>query len=167
MGPIATKTKGKPKKNLAHARLEEAINRIAESQNSGNEQVLREMQQMRSDIQEMKDTLSRIQVKKPFRPRGGFLFGRRRSTPVEIEPPKPKSALPLEDLLPLLPQLGGVIPQLKNPKVSESIKVLSNPAVIAMIQQFLANGGLGGLGGFGLKGKGITPVSRRERRIWR
>nr|WP_253726051.1 hypothetical protein [Brevibacillus borstelensis] len=116
------------------------------------------MHQVRQEIQEMKATLDRLKVRQPSQRRRGGLFGRRRSIPVELEPPKPKPALPLEDLLPLLPQLGNVIPQLKNPKVAESVKVLSNPAVIAMIQQFLANGGL--------KGRTVTPVSRRERRIW-
>ncbi|WP_228728267.1 hypothetical protein [Brevibacillus composti] len=158
MGTIAAKAKGKTKKNpSSRVMLAEAIHRIAEENSASNEQVMREMQQVRRDIEEMKETISRIKVKQPSRSRGGVLFGRRRSIPVELEPPKPKPALPLEDLLPLLPQLGAVIPQLKNPKVAESVKVLSNPAVIAMIQQFLANGGL--------RGRSAAPVSRRDGRM--
>ncbi|MEJ8547577.1 hypothetical protein [Brevibacillus borstelensis] len=159
MGAIAAKTKAKQKsKNSAsQAKMAEAIHRIAEIQSTNNEQVMREMQQVRQDLQEMRETLDRLKVRQPSQRRRGVLFGRRRSIPVEVEPPKPKSPLPLDELLPLLPQLGGVIPQLKNPKVTESIKVLSNPAVIAMIQQFLTNGGL--------KGRTVSNVSRRERRI--
>ncbi|WP_339186232.1 hypothetical protein NST37_02965 [Brevibacillus sp. FSL K6-6036] len=160
MGTIAAKTKAKqkPKNSFSQAKMAEAIHRIAEAHTTSNEQVMREMHQVRQEIQEMKATLDRLKVRQPSQRRRGGLFGRRRSIPVELEPPKPKPALPLEDLLPLLPQLGNVIPQLKNPKVAESVKVLSNPAAIAMIQQFLANGGL--------KGRTVTPVSRRERRIW-
>lgn len=164
MGIIAARTKAKPKQKTksssSQAKMAEAIERIAEVHSSGNEQVMREMHQMRQEIQMMKEKLNRMKTSQPpQRRRGGILFGRRRPDPVEVEPPKPKLALPLEELLPLLPQLGSVIPQLNNPKVADSIKVLSNPAVIGMIQQFLTSSGL--------KGGAASSETRRERRDWR
>jgi hypothetical protein len=128
---------------------------LAEAQNSNNEQIIREMDQVRIELQEMKETLNRLKVQPPAQRRP--LFRRRRRVPVQVEPEKPKLSLSLEDLLPLLPHLSGAFPQLKNPKLAESIKVLANPAVMAMIQQFLANSGL--------TGKSVTQVSRRERRL--
>jgi len=140
------KTKQKSKSSLSRAKIAEAIERMTEAHSSGNAQVMREMSQMRQDIQSMKDKLNRVKISQPSQPRrGGFLFGRRRPIPVQVEPPKPKLSLPLEELLPLLPQLGNMIPQLKNPKVADSIKVLSNPAVISMIQQFLTSSGFKGV----------------------
>ncbi|MFY0544527.1 hypothetical protein [Brevibacillus sp. H7] len=123
----------------------ERLNQLSEAHNSSNEQIMREMGSVRQELHEMKEVLHLLRVKPKREGRsGGLLFGRRRTIPVQMEPEKPKLTLPLDQLLPLLPQLGGVIPQLKNPKVVESIKVLANPAVIAIIQQFLANGGLSG-----------------------
>lgn len=109
----------------------------------------------------MKNTLGRMNVKSSSsrQRRGSFLFGPRRSyvPPKEVEKPKP--VFSLEELLPLLPHLSNTFPQLKNPKVAESIKILSNPAVMSIIQQFLANGGLNML-----TGKQVETVSKRERR---
>lgn len=120
---------------------------------------MREMNQVRQELQDMKDTLGRLKARSATEPRRSLLFGaRRRPIPVQPVPEKTKPAFSLEDLLPLLPHLSGAIPQLKNPKVADSIKVLSNPAVLSMIQQFVANGGLNMLKG------PVEPVSRRERR---
>ncbi|CAJ1004323.1 MULTISPECIES: hypothetical protein [Bacillales] len=130
------------------------MNQLADAQYTSKEQIISEMDQVRSELQEMKETLNRLKVQ-PVPRRRGSIFGRRRRAPVQVEPEKPK--LSLEDLLPLLPHLSSAFPQLKNPKVAESIKVLSNPAVIAMIQQFLANSGL--------TGKSVTQASRKERRF--
>jgi len=122
--------------------------------------MIQELTSVRQDVQEMKDLLSRIRVQ-PQRRRRGLLFGgRRRSIPVQVESIQSKPAISLEQLLPLLPQLGSVIPQLKNPKVAEGVKILSNPAIVGMIQQFLANGGLKG-------SSTVTPVSSRGRRLLR
>jgi hypothetical protein len=135
------------------------LSQLSDTQNSINEQMIREMGSVRQELQEMKELLSRIQVQ-PQRRRRGLLFGaRRRGGQVQMEPEKTKPALPLEDLLPLLPQLGSVIPQLSSPKIAESLKILANPAVLGMIQQFLANGGL--------KGKSITQVGSGGRRLLR
>lgn len=131
------------------------MNQLAEAHNSSKEQIISEMDQVRIELQEMKETLNRLKVQPPAQRRGP-LFRRRRRVPVQVEPEKPKLSLSLEDLLPLLPHLSGAFPQLKNPKVAESIKVLANPAVMAMIQQFLAN--------TGLTGKSVTQASRKERR---
>lgn len=135
------------------------MNKLAREHHSSNEQMMREMNQVRQELQEMKNALGKMNA----RPGGGqrrtsILFGPRRPlAPKEVEKPKP--AFALEDLLPLLPHLSGAFPQLKNPKVAESIKVLSNPAVMSLIQQFLANGGLNML-----TGNQVETVSRRERR---
>lgn len=136
------------------------MNKLARDHTSTNEQMLREMNLVRQEMQDMKNTLGRMNS----RPRGGqrrgsFLFGSRSLLPAPREVEKPKPAFALEDLLPLLPHLSGAIPQLKSPKVAESIKVLSNPAVMSMIQQFLANGGLSML-----TNKQVEAVSKRERR---
>lgn len=125
----------------------ERFNQFSDAHASSNEQIIRELGSVRQDLQEVKEVLNRLRVT-PQRQRRSLLFGRRRQhIPVQIEPEKPKLTLPLDQLLPLLPKLGGMIPQLKNPKVAESIKVLSNPAVMGMIQQFLANGGTQATGG--------------------
>ncbi|MGC5325309.1 hypothetical protein [Brevibacillus sp. SYSU BS000544] len=114
---------------------------------SQNEMLLRELAAVQKNVNEMRSSISRLKPVSPSARRG--LFGRRRQTvPVVVEnEPKQKLSLPIEDLLPLLPQLGGVIPQLNNPKVKETMKILGNPAVMGMIQQFMANGGLSGLTG--------------------
>ncbi len=115
-----------------------------EKMTTQNDQLLQQIVMMQQNMDEMKSVLTRL---KPVRPSSmGGLFGRKRkSIPVTVEPEaKPKLSLSLDELLPLLPQLGGIIPQLNNPKVKETMKVLGNPAVVGMIQQFLANGGLKG-----------------------
>lgn len=136
------------------------LHRIADSTHVSNEQMLREMGEVRQELKDMKEQLNRLKA----RPSGttqrrSILFRPRSTVPVQAEAEKPKPVLSLEDLLPLLPHLSSAFPQLKNPKVADSIKVLSNPAVLSMIQQFVANGGLNVL-----KQKPVTQVSRRERR---
>ncbi|GEB35619.1 hypothetical protein AV540_17540 [Brevibacillus parabrevis] len=137
------------------------MHRLADAHDVSNAQVMREMNQMKQELQDMKDTLGRLKATPSLGPRRSILFGgRQRPVPVQSAPEKPKPAISIEDLLPLLPHLSGAIPQLKNPKVADSIKVLSNPAVMSMIQQFIASGGLNML-----KGQGpVQEVSRRERR---
>ncbi len=128
-----------------------ALNRLEEAHNARSEKLLSEVQAMRLDIDEVKGLLTRF---KPARSRRGLLFSRR-SIPVEVEAaPSGKTTMKLEELLPLLPQLGSVVPQLNHPKMAETLKILSNPAVIRMLQQFLANGGLG---------KAATPARGRHR----
>ena len=110
-----------------------------------NNQLLQELAIVQKSMDEMRSVLTRLRPVAPSVRRGGLFSRRRSSVPVTVEPEvKPKLSLPLEDLLPLLPQLGGVIPQLNNPKVKETMKLLGNPAIMGMIQQFLANGGLKG-----------------------
>lgn len=136
------------------------MNKLTDANNLNNAQMMREMHQVRQELQDMKDTLGRLKARPVIEPRRGILFGARRRPPVQTVPEKAKPAFSLEDLLPLLPHLSGAIPQLKNPKVADSIKVLSNPAVLSMIQQFVASGGLNMLKGSGT----VEQVSRRERR---
>lgn len=157
-GIIAAKTRKKQKLAVSQDHLLEMMNKLAESHHVSNAQMVREMNQVRQEIQEMKDTLGRMNTRPSIPQRRNILFRPRRQTPV-VEQEKPKPALSLEDLLPLLPHLSGAIPQLKNPKVADSIKILSNPAVLSMIQQFIANGGLNAL-----TGKQVAQVSRKERR---
>lgn len=135
------------------------MNKLARDHTVSNEQMMREMNQVRQELQDMKNALGRMNARSSTsQRRGSFLFGARRPpAPKEVEKAKP--AFALEDLLPLLPHLSSAFPQLKNPKVADSIKLLSNPAVMSMIQQFLANGGLNML-----TGKQVEQVSRRERR---
>ncbi|QRG70419.1 hypothetical protein JNE38_02705 [Brevibacillus choshinensis] len=135
------------------------MNKLARDHTFTNEQMMREMIHVRQELQDMKNALGKMNTKSgTTQKRGSLLFGARRPpAPKEVEKPKP--AFALEDLLPLLPHLSSAFPQLKNPKVAESIKVLSNPAVVSMIQQFLANGGLNML-----TGKQVEQVSKRERR---
>lgn len=135
------------------------MNRLADSTHVSNEQMLREMSEVRQELKDMKEQLGRLKAKPSVTQRRSILFRPRSTVPVQVEPEKPKPVLSLEDLLPLLPHLSSAIPQLKNPKVADSIKILSNPAVLSMIQQFVANGGLSAL-----KQKQVTQVSRRERR---
>lgn len=99
-----------------------------------HEELMTEFASLRSDMEEIKQLTSRLKPAKRG-PRG--LFGRRRrSIPVEVEEHvKPSFSFP--ELLPLLPQLGKSIPQLNNQKVMEGIKILSNPAIMSMVQQFL------------------------------
>lgn len=116
------------------------VSQMSEEHKLSNEQVLQEMASVRQDIQDVKYILNQFRLAAGKRSRRG-LFSRRRSIPVTVEPevPNKQQMLRLDELLPLLPQLGGMIPQLKNPKVAETIRVLSNPAVAGMIQQFVAS----------------------------
>lgn len=119
------------------------------------------MNSVRQEIQEVKEMLDQLKSRQTRPIRRGIFTKRRRPMPEEdhVETAvKAKQTLPLDELLPLLPHLGGVIPQLKNPKVQETIKILSNPAVAGMIQQFVANGGLNAL-----KGKTYTQARSRSR----
>ncbi|TKI57657.1 hypothetical protein E8L90_20690 [Brevibacillus antibioticus] len=153
--------KAKKKQVVPKNHLLESINKLADAQHTSNEKMMREMNQVRQELQDMKNSLARLKQAPPRSTgeRRGLLFGGRRNTAqVEAVPPPQKPAISIEDLLPLLPHLGDAIPQLKNPKVADSIKVLSNPAVISLIQQFLANGGLN------MIKKPIQQVSRQERR---
>lgn len=139
------------------------MNRLADAQDTSNARMMREISQVRQELQDMKDTLGRLKQPPPQRKVGGvrrgLLFGGGgRPAPVQPTPQPVKSAISFEDLLPLLPYLGDAIPQLKNPKVADSLKLLSNPAVISMIQQFISNGGLNMLK------KPVAEVSQKERR---
>jgi len=136
----------KSKRSAQPAHLIRLVSEIQETQESHQQQgdvLLERIASLQQEVNEMKEMISRLKPVQPKK-RGG-IFGGRRRVPVEVLPePVPvqnaKSGLQLEDLLPLLPQLSSVMPQFSNPKVAEAIKVLSNPAVLAMIQQFLANG---------------------------
>ncbi|MFF2532776.1 hypothetical protein ACFVS2_28345 [Brevibacillus sp. NPDC058079] len=153
--------KAKKKQAVPRGTLQESINKLADAQHANNAQMMREMSQVRQELQDMKNTLGRLKQAPPRSTgeRRGLLFGGRRNTAqVEAVTQPQKPAISIEDLLPLLPYLGDAIPQLKNPKVADSIKVLSNPAVISLIQQFLANGGLN------MIKKPVQEVSRQERR---
>ncbi|WJQ82128.1 hypothetical protein [Brevibacillus brevis] len=153
--------KAKKKQAVPRNPLLESINKLADAQHANNAQMMKEMSQVRQELQDMKNTLGRLKQAPPKATgeRRSLLFGGRRNTAqVEAVPPPQKPAISIEDLLPLLPHLGDAIPQLKNPKVADSIKVLSNPAVISLIQQFLANGGLN------MIKKPVQQVSRQERR---
>ncbi|GED30462.1 hypothetical protein [Brevibacillus centrosporus] len=137
------------------------MNKLAREHSSTNEQMMREMNQVRQELQEMKSTLGKLSSRPSGgQRRGSILFGPRRTVTTPKAAEKAKPVFALEDLLPLLPHLSSTFPQLKNPKVADSIKVLSNPAVMSMIQQFLQNGGLSMLTG----NKQVETVSRRERR---
>jgi hypothetical protein len=139
--PIAAKTRGKLKNTVSSAQLLKRMNQLADMHNSSNAQIIQELNSVRVELEQMKEALNREKTR-PETKRRGSLFRGRRAEPEQLEPEKPKLSIPLGELLPLLPHLGGVIPYLMNPKVAESMKILSNPAVITMIQQFLANGGL-------------------------
>ncbi|MGD8192650.1 hypothetical protein ACQCN2_21995 [Brevibacillus ginsengisoli] len=145
-------------KNLLH-QLIQANEANVERVTSQNNQLLEEIAFVHRNMDEMKTVLARLKPVAPSTRRGGLFSRRPRNVPITVEPEvkqKPLS-LPIEELLPLLPQLGGVIPQLNNPKVRDTMKILGNPAVMGMIQQFLANGGLKGIAGIagktGVKGK--------------
>jgi hypothetical protein len=118
------------------------LHQLSEAQKLSTDQLQQEITLVRENIREVKDILNQFKVVSADRSRRKGLFSRRRSSiPVQVEP-ETKSPIRLEELLPLLPQLSGMIPQLNNPKVAETIKILSNPAVVSMIQQFMSNGGL-------------------------
>ncbi len=90
----------------------------------------------------MKTAITRAKERRSRPFRSGLFSRKNKPEKEEIALPTNKGLIPLEDLLPLLPQLSGMIPQLKSPKVAETMKLLANPAVISMIQQFINNGGL-------------------------
>ncbi|UFJ40925.1 hypothetical protein LOK74_23555 [Brevibacillus humidisoli] len=143
----------KPKKQVPQLQLvEAAVNQIREANAAQSEQVMAELATLRQHVDDIKQMVERL---KPAKSRGRGLFKRRRSVPVEVAQTPPEQTLSVDQLLPLLPQLGKFIPQLKNPKATETLKVLSNPAVMSMIQQFLANGSA-------VKAR---PVSRTTRRF--
>ncbi|MBO8164032.1 MAG: hypothetical protein H0Z34_09990 [Brevibacillus sp.] len=125
--------------------VEAAINQIREANEAQSERLMAELVTLKDHVDHIRQMVERL---KPASSRRG-LFGRRRRIPVEVEPPQP--TLPVQELLPLLPQLGKFIPQLKNQKVAETLKVLSNPAVVSMIQQLMVNNG---------GGSKARPVSR-------
>ncbi|MET3291683.1 UNVERIFIED_CONTAM: hypothetical protein ABID98_004253 [Brevibacillus sp. OAP136] len=116
---------------------------------------------MRQDMALLKAELAKKNKERAGR--SGFrpprLFSRSRSQPVVEEAPVQMPSIKLDDLLPLLPHLSGVIPQLGNPKVADAMKMLSNPAVMSLIQQFL-QGNMGGL----LKQNSPTVVQTQRRR---
>lgn len=138
------------------------MNQLADSHYSNSAQVAREISQVRQELRDMRETLNSLKGKSGgYQKRRSILFRPRLSQkPAPVEPEKPKPALSLEDLLPLLPQLSNAFPQLKNPKVADSLKILSNPAVLSVIQQFLSNGGLQGI-----KTRQVR-ATRRDRRYF-
>ncbi len=116
--------------------------------------VQKEMAQIRQEIMELKSMLSRLraashqQSEPQFQnPITRLLFPRRRRpepTIIVEEAPKPKPAINLEQMLPLLPQLGSmmpqltsVMPQMKNINLKDTMQLLSNPAVTGMMQQLI------------------------------
>jgi len=132
------------------------MNQMTETQRLSNDKFHQEITVVRQNIDEVKEILQQFKVvsRSKREPRKGLFSRRRRQIPVEVVPETTvKSPLRLDELLPLLPQLGGMIPQLNNPKVAETLKILSNPAVAAMIQQFMANSGG--------KAKAMVPARRR------
>ncbi|MFM1653856.1 hypothetical protein ACI7RC_17380 [Brevibacillus sp. B_LB10_24] len=139
--PAAKAKQPKMAANRPKPTYEEIMNTLQqmnEVQSSRQEQLSAEMSSLRQELGEVKEIVSRF---KPVQSGGRGSLGRRKKTPITVEEP-PKTALPIQDLLPLLPQLVETVPQLKKMKVAESMKLLSNPVVMNMIQQFIANGGL-------------------------
>ncbi|WP_421617221.1 hypothetical protein ACAF76_019075 [Brevibacillus sp. TJ4] len=138
------------------------MNKLAVSQESNSERVAQEISEVRQELRDMRVVLNSLQERRSAqRPRRVSLLRPRLSRRAPVEPEKPKPSLSLEDLLPLLPHLSSALPQVKSSKVAESLKILSNPAVLSMIQQFIANGGLQGL-----KQKQEPAASRRDRRLF-
>lgn len=136
---------------------------MSETTQSSNTQLARELAGVRQDLAEMKNELSVHKEAVRHPPRRSFgsgLFNRNRRQPV-VEPVQSPSKLTInmEELLPLLPYLSEMFPQLKGHKVAEAIKMLSNPAVISLIQQFLQNN-------MGLK-QSPTVVQQRGRSLLR
>ncbi len=155
MSPIGTKAKKSVRSNNnSQIKLVEAMNQFTETQRLSNDRFQHELTSVRQNIDEVKEMLEQFRVVSARRSRRGFLSRRNRSIPVEVVTAETsgKPQIRVDELLPLLPQLGGVIPQLNNPKVAETIKILSNPAVAAMIRQFMATNGL--------KGKAAVPAKR-------
>lgn len=161
MEKIGTKKKKSSSKKNSMKELTILVNRLSESSQSQNEQVVRELASMRQDMLNMRTELSRRNKETGRSFRAPRLFGRSRSQPAPepvLAPSKP--SINIEDLLPLLPNLGNVIPQLSNPKVADAIKMLSNPAVMSMIQQVLQ-----GNSGLLKRNANILPQSQRGRAL--
>lgn len=138
MKKIAAKKKKLPSKSSTEMKeLMTLVKSLSETSQSHNVQLVKELAGMREDLSSIRSELSkRINERTPRSSVRNRLFGRSRPEPV-IEQQTPKLSINMEDVLPLLPQLGGVLPQLSNPKVAEAMKMLSNPVVMSMIQQFL------------------------------
>lgn len=138
------------------------MNKLAVSQESNSERVAQEIGEVRRELRDMREVLNGLQDRRSAqRQRRVSLFRPRSSRRAPVEPEKPKPSISLEDLLPLLPHLSSALPQVKSGKVAESLKILSNPAVLSMIQQFIANGGLQGM-----KQKQENIPYRRGRRLF-
>jgi hypothetical protein len=129
-----TETRPKP----PYEEIINALQQMNEVQAGRQEQLSAEISSLRQELGEVKEIVSKL---KPVQSGGRGVLGRRKKTAITVEEP-PKTALPLQDLLPLLPQMVEMVPQLKKMKVAESMKLLSNPVVMNMIQQFIASGGL-------------------------
>lgn len=146
--PLSSKAK---KQNQQLALVEAAVSQIRQASIEQSQQVMAELSTLREDVHEIKQLVERL---KPVQSRRGLF--RKRRIPVEVEPAPAQPALPVDQLLSLLPHLGKVIPQLKNPKAAETLKILANPAVMSMIQQFLANSS-------GVKTRPASRVTHRVR----
>ncbi|WP_139491937.1 hypothetical protein [Brevibacillus dissolubilis] len=148
------------KRSVDNKKMLELLAQLTDSNISMSDQLSRNIASLQGEMNEIKSMLSRLKPPSPKRPpRRRGLFGRRpMPVPIEVETsgPKGKNSIPLEELLPLLPQLGSFIPQLNTPKMQDTVKILSNPAVIGMIQQFINKGGL--------KGANLLPVKGNVRR---
>jgi len=147
--PVSSRGK---KQNQQLQLVEAAVSQIRQANLEQSQQVIAELATLREDVQEIRQMVERLKPAKPRR----SLF-RKRKIPVEVEPAPAQQTLPVDQLLPLLPHLGKLIPQLKSPKAAETLKILANPAVMSMIQQFLANS----------SGVKVRPVSSRTRSIRR
>ncbi|NGQ96006.1 hypothetical protein G3578_12645 [Brevibacillus sp. SYP-B805] len=127
-------------------KLQEMANRLhqlTEAHKASSDQLQQEIAQVNQNLQEVKEILNQFKVVASSRRKRRGLLSRRRSIPVQVEPEtNGTSPIRLEELL---PQLGSLIPQLKNPKVAETIKLLSNPVVFSMIQQLMSSGANKGL----------------------
>lgn len=154
MSLIGSKAKKRGRNN--QVKLVEAMNQLTETQRLSHEQFQQELISVRQNIDEVKGLLQQFKVVSSQRSSRRGLLSRRRNRPIPVEvvqvEASAKPQLRIDELLPLLPQLSGMIPQLNNPKVAETIKILSNPAVAGMIRQFMANNAT--------KGKAVVPAKR-------
>ncbi|QOS98820.1 hypothetical protein JNUCC42_20655 [Brevibacterium sp. JNUCC-42] len=111
--------------------------------------VQQEMAHLRQEIYEIKNMLGRLRPVE--QERKGFSFSlfpkRKKPEPIIVEEaPKAKLGINLEQVLPLLPQIGSMmpeiskmVPQLSTSKMKDTMKLLSNPAVANVVQQLLGN----------------------------
>lgn len=132
---------------------------MSESQRKSQDKVELEIAEVKQNIAEVKEMLQQSKAVAASKRSGRKgLFSRPRQTiPVEIQPePTIKAPIGLDELLPLLPQLGGMIPQLNNPKVAETLKILSNPAIAGMIRQFISTSG------GKTKGNEVVPLKKKR-----